>query len=69
MFAFLKTQNNVICNIFSTGDFFRKLWGPYAGWAQSVSGSTQYVFMLFCLENCCCLITVCLLTVSGLVLR
>lgn len=20
-----------------TGDFFRKLWGPYAGWAQSVS--------------------------------
>lgn len=22
---------------FYTGDFFRKLWGPYAGWTQSVS--------------------------------
>lgn len=21
---------------FYTGDFFRKLWGPYAGWAHSV---------------------------------
>jgi len=23
------------------GDFFRKVWGPYAGWAQSVSKTVQ----------------------------
>lgn len=53
MFAFFQTKKNdddVICNIFYTGDFFRKLWGPYAGWTQSVSGNTQYVSMRFCLD-------------------
>lgn len=23
--------------LFQSGDYFRGLWGPYAGWAQSVS--------------------------------
>lgn len=26
---------------FPAGDFFRQLWGPYAGWAQSVSNALK----------------------------
>uniref|UniRef100_A0A452GNS7 DNA-(apurinic or apyrimidinic site) lyase n=1 Tax=Gopherus agassizii TaxID=38772 RepID=A0A452GNS7_9SAUR len=26
-------------NFLSSGDFFRQLWGPYAGWAQAVSSA------------------------------
>ena len=33
---------------FFEGDFFRKLWGPYAGWAQSVSVIVEYLSTCFC---------------------
>lgn len=33
---------------FFEGDFFRKLWGPYAGWAQSVSVIDEYLSACFC---------------------
>lgn len=50
---FFNFLNNFPCShLFCIGDFFRKLWGPYAGWAQSVSYNTLSLFILFPFDNC-----------------
>lgn len=48
MFQLIETLNFGSATVntilyFYTGDFFRNLWGPYAGWAQSVSVTHQYL--------------------------
>lgn len=56
VFAFFNFHNNFPCIYFFflyTGDFFRKLWGPYAGWAQSVSCNTLSLPVLFSFDICC----------------
>lgn len=62
--CFLTVRTVCICCIFYTGDFFRALWGPYAGWAQSVS----LVLRFFLLLNSVCLPQSHSSSVSGFVL-
>ena len=39
-------------NFCSAGDHFRQVFGPYAGWAHSVSKELMLYFIVLVMNNC-----------------